>query len=46
MVGGHKRIQGSLAGGSNPIYEMPTLLNLHQVNDGYTTCSRARTSAG
>jgi alcohol dehydrogenase (nicotinoprotein) len=30
MVGWHKRIQGSLAGGSNPIYEMPTLLNLYR----------------
>src|SRR6185437_5880628 len=27
MVGWHKRVQGSLAGGSNPIYEMPNLLN-------------------
>jgi Zn-dependent alcohol dehydrogenase len=30
MVGWHKRIQGSLAGGSNPIYEMPNLLNLYR----------------
>jgi NDMA-dependent alcohol dehydrogenase len=30
MVGWHKRIQGSLAGGSNPIYEMPNLLGLYR----------------
>ena len=30
MVGWHKRIQGSLAGGSNPIYEMPNLLGLYK----------------
>jgi NDMA-dependent alcohol dehydrogenase len=30
MVGWHKRIQGSLAGGSNPIFEMPTLLGLYK----------------
>jgi NDMA-dependent alcohol dehydrogenase len=30
MVGWHKRIQGSLAGGSNPIYEMPNLLSLYR----------------
>jgi S-(hydroxymethyl)glutathione dehydrogenase/alcohol dehydrogenase len=30
MVGWHKRVQGSLAGGSNPIYEMPSLLNLYR----------------
>jgi S-(hydroxymethyl)glutathione dehydrogenase/alcohol dehydrogenase len=30
MVGWHKRVQGSLAGGSNPIYEMPNLLNLYR----------------
>ena len=28
MVGWHKRIQGSLAGGSNPIFEMQNLLGL------------------
>jgi S-(hydroxymethyl)glutathione dehydrogenase/alcohol dehydrogenase len=30
LVGWHKRIQGSLAGGSNPIYEMPRLLDLYR----------------
>jgi NDMA-dependent alcohol dehydrogenase len=30
MIGWHKRIQGSLAGGSNPIYEMPNLLSLYR----------------
>jgi Zn-dependent alcohol dehydrogenase len=30
MVGWHKRIQGSLAGGSNPIFEMPNLLGLYR----------------
>ena len=30
MVGWHKRIQGSLVGGSIPIYEMPNLLNLYR----------------
>jgi S-(hydroxymethyl)glutathione dehydrogenase/alcohol dehydrogenase len=30
LVGWHKRIQGSLAGGANPIYEMPNLLNLYR----------------
>jgi NDMA-dependent alcohol dehydrogenase len=30
MVGFHKRIQGSLAGGSNPIFEMPNLLGLYK----------------
>ncbi len=30
MVGFHKRIQGSLAGGSNPIYEMANLLGLYK----------------
>ena len=30
MVGWHKRIQGSLAGGSNPIFEMPSLLGLYK----------------
>ena len=30
MVGWHKRIQGSLAGGSNPIFEMPNLLGLYK----------------
>jgi S-(hydroxymethyl)glutathione dehydrogenase/alcohol dehydrogenase len=30
LVGWHKRIQGSLAGGSNPIYEMPNLLGLYR----------------
>ncbi len=30
MVGWHKRIQGSLAGGANPIYEMPNLLGLYR----------------
>jgi S-(hydroxymethyl)glutathione dehydrogenase/alcohol dehydrogenase len=30
MVGWHKRIQGSLAGGSNPIQEMPRLLALYK----------------
>jgi alcohol dehydrogenase (nicotinoprotein) len=29
-VGWHKRIQGSLAGGANPIYEMPNLLGLYR----------------
>jgi alcohol dehydrogenase (nicotinoprotein) len=30
LVGWHKRIQGSLAGGSNPIFEMPNLLGLYK----------------
>ena len=30
MVGFHKRIQGSLAGGSNPIFEMDNLLGLYK----------------
>jgi alcohol dehydrogenase (nicotinoprotein) len=30
MVGFHKRIQGSLAGGSNPIFEMPNLIGLYK----------------
>ncbi len=30
MVGFHKRIQGSLAGGSNPIFEMSNLLGLYK----------------
>jgi S-(hydroxymethyl)glutathione dehydrogenase/alcohol dehydrogenase len=30
LVGWHKRIQGSLAGGSNPIFEMPNLLGLYR----------------
>jgi len=30
LVGWHKRIQGSLAGGSNPIFEMPFLLGLYR----------------
>jgi alcohol dehydrogenase (nicotinoprotein) len=30
MVGWHKRIQGSLAGGSNPIFEMPNLIGLYK----------------
>jgi S-(hydroxymethyl)glutathione dehydrogenase/alcohol dehydrogenase len=30
MVGWHKRIQGSLAGGSNPIFEMSNLLGLYR----------------
>ena len=30
MVGFHKRIQGSLAGGSNPIFEMANLLGLYK----------------
>ena len=30
MMGFHKRIQGSLAGGSNPIFEMPNLLGLYK----------------
>jgi NDMA-dependent alcohol dehydrogenase len=30
LVGWHKRIQGSLAGGANPIYEMPNLLGLYR----------------
>jgi NDMA-dependent alcohol dehydrogenase len=30
LIGWHKRIQGSLAGGSNPIYEMPRLLDLYR----------------
>jgi len=30
MVGFHKRIQGSLAGGSNPIFEMTNLLGLYK----------------
>jgi S-(hydroxymethyl)glutathione dehydrogenase/alcohol dehydrogenase len=30
LVGWHKRIQGSLAGGSNPIYEMSNLLGLYK----------------
>jgi S-(hydroxymethyl)glutathione dehydrogenase/alcohol dehydrogenase len=30
LVGWHKRVQGSLAGGSNPIYEMPNLLGLYR----------------
>jgi NDMA-dependent alcohol dehydrogenase len=30
VVGWHKRIQGSLAGGSNPIYEMSNLLSLYR----------------
>jgi S-(hydroxymethyl)glutathione dehydrogenase/alcohol dehydrogenase len=30
LVGWHKRIQGSLAGGANPIYEMSNLLNLYR----------------
>jgi hypothetical protein len=30
MVGFHKRIQGSLAGGSNPIFERPNLLGLYK----------------
>jgi alcohol dehydrogenase (nicotinoprotein) len=30
LVGWHKRIQGSLAGGANPIYEMPRLLSLYR----------------
>jgi alcohol dehydrogenase (nicotinoprotein) len=30
MIGWHKRIQGSLAGGSNPIFEMPNLLGLYK----------------
>src|SRR5581483_6076065 len=30
MVGWHKRIQGSLAGGSNPIFEMSNLLGLYK----------------
>lgn len=33
LVGWHKRIQGSLAGGSNPIYEMPRLLDLYRSGD-------------
>ena len=33
MVGWHKRIQGSLAGGSNPIFEMPSLLGLYKSGD-------------
>jgi S-(hydroxymethyl)glutathione dehydrogenase/alcohol dehydrogenase len=33
MVGWHKRIQGSLAGGSNPIFEMPNLLGLYKSGD-------------
>jgi S-(hydroxymethyl)glutathione dehydrogenase/alcohol dehydrogenase len=30
LVGWHKRIQGSLAGGANPIYEMSNLLSLYR----------------
>jgi alcohol dehydrogenase (nicotinoprotein) len=30
LVGWHKRIQGALAGGANPIYQMPTLLGLYR----------------
>jgi S-(hydroxymethyl)glutathione dehydrogenase/alcohol dehydrogenase len=30
MIGFHKRIQGSLAGGSNPIFEMANLLGLYK----------------
>jgi S-(hydroxymethyl)glutathione dehydrogenase/alcohol dehydrogenase len=30
MIGFHKRIQGSLAGGSNPIFEMDNLLGLYK----------------
>ncbi|MBV8217119.1 MAG: hypothetical protein JO325_01535 [Solirubrobacterales bacterium] len=30
MVGWHKRIQGSLAGSSHPIFEMPNLLGLYK----------------
>jgi S-(hydroxymethyl)glutathione dehydrogenase/alcohol dehydrogenase len=30
LVGWHKRIQGALAGGANPIYEMPSLLGLYR----------------
>ncbi|HTX07058.1 MAG TPA: zinc-binding dehydrogenase, partial [Solirubrobacteraceae bacterium] len=33
MIGWHKRIQGSLAGGSNPIFEMPSLLGLYKSGD-------------
>jgi alcohol dehydrogenase (nicotinoprotein) len=33
LVGWHKRIQGSLGGGSNPIYEMPRLLDLYRSGD-------------
>jgi alcohol dehydrogenase (nicotinoprotein) len=33
LVGWHKRIQGSLAGGANPIYEMPNLLGLYRSGD-------------
>jgi alcohol dehydrogenase (nicotinoprotein) len=33
LVGWHKRIQGSLAGGSNPVYEMPMLLDLYRSGD-------------
>jgi NDMA-dependent alcohol dehydrogenase len=30
LVGWHKRIQGALAGGANPIHEMPSLLDLYR----------------
>jgi len=30
LVGWHKRIQGALAGGANPIHEMPNLLSLYR----------------
>ncbi len=30
LVGWHKRIQGALAGGANPIFEMPNLLGLYR----------------
>jgi S-(hydroxymethyl)glutathione dehydrogenase/alcohol dehydrogenase len=33
LVGWHKRIQASLAGGANPIYEMPNLLGLYRSGD-------------
>jgi Zn-dependent alcohol dehydrogenase len=30
LVGWHERIQGALAGGANPIHEMPSLLDLYR----------------
>jgi S-(hydroxymethyl)glutathione dehydrogenase/alcohol dehydrogenase len=33
IVGWHKRIQGALAGGANPLYDMPKLLGLYKSGD-------------
>lgn len=33
LIGFHKRVQGSLFGGANPLYDIPKLLGLYQAGD-------------